>query len=83
MKINGNQDTVIEIVCFTDPYCTWCWGSEPILGKIEETYGRQVKIFYKMGGLVEDITVFSDPANGIGGDDWYHPSRWSIHHKSM
>ena len=66
-----NRDPVIEIVCFTDPYCTWCWGSEPILGKVEETYGRQVEISYRMGGLVEDITVFSDPANRIGGDDWY------------
>ncbi len=71
MNTTENRNPVIEMVCFTDPYCTWCWGSEPILGKIEEVYERQVKISYKMGGLVEDITVFSDPANNIGGVDWY------------
>ena len=53
--------TVINLVSFTDPYCTWCWGSEPILRKIEEVYGEQVSISFVMGGLVEDIRNFSDP----------------------
>jgi protein-disulfide isomerase-like protein with CxxC motif len=61
---------LIELVEFTDPYCTWCWGSEPILRKIEEAYGEQVKIGYVMGGLVKDIREFYDPLNRIGGKDW-------------
>ncbi len=61
----------LEIVSFTDPYCTWCWGSEPILRKIQEVYGKQVSISFVMGGLVEDIRNFSDPGAGIGGDQWY------------
>lgn len=73
MKIREQKmtDTTIEIINFTDPYCTWCWGSEPILRKIQEVYGPQVKLTYRMGGLVEDIADFNDPANGIGGKDWY------------
>ena len=55
----------IEILYFTDPYCTWCWGSEPILRKIKEVYGEQVKITYIMGGLVEDMESFYDPLNEI------------------
>jgi len=62
---------IIEITCFTDPYCTWCWGSEPILRKIQEVYGEQVKISYVMGGLIKDMASFSDPANGISGAQWY------------
>ncbi|RKZ39399.1 MAG: hypothetical protein DRQ49_11575, partial [Gammaproteobacteria bacterium] len=62
---------VLEIVSFTDPYCTWCWGSEPILRKIQEVYGKQVSISFVMGGLVEDIRNFSDPGAGIGGEQWH------------
>lgn len=63
--------TALEITSFTDPYCTWCWGSEPILRKIQETYGDQISINFVMGGLVKDMRTFSDPGAGIGGEEWY------------
>jgi len=59
---------IIEIIEFTDPVCTWCWGSEPVLRKLETRFGEQVKISYIMGGLVQDITSFYDSYNDIGGD---------------
>ena len=65
------QKVMVQIICFTDPYCTWCWGSEPILGKIKEVYKNQVSISYRMGGLVKEITTFADPGNAIGGENWY------------
>ena len=68
MKSNG---WIIELTEFTDPYCTWCWASEPILRKIKEHYGDQVKINFKMGGLVDDINTFSDPSNKIGGETMF------------
>lgn len=58
----------LEIIAFTDPVCTWCWGSEPVLRKLEMVYGEQIKIRYVMGGLVENIRNFYDSANNIGGD---------------
>ena len=58
----------LEILAFTDPVCTWCWGSEPVLRKIETWYGEQVDLRYVMGGLVKDIRAFYDSANEIGGD---------------
>jgi putative protein-disulfide isomerase len=62
------SDKMIEIIEFTDPVCTWCWGSEPVLRKLETRFGEQVKISYIMGGLVQDITSFYDSFNDIGGD---------------
>ncbi|ACH39531.1 MAG: hypothetical protein ACD_55C00147G0002 [uncultured bacterium] len=62
------MSNVIEIVEFTDPVCTWCWGSEPVLHKLETRYGEQVKVSFIMAGLVKDITAFYDSYNDIGGD---------------
>lgn len=58
----------LEILAFTDPVCTWCWGSEPVLRKLQVGYGDQVRVRPVMGGLVEDIRAFYDSANAIGGD---------------
>ncbi|MHB1016957.1 MAG: DsbA family oxidoreductase [Coriobacteriia bacterium] len=64
---------MIEVVEYTDPYCTWCWGSEPMLRHLQEAYGDQLSVRFVMGGLVEDSASFSDPMNGIGGPDWLQP----------
>jgi predicted DsbA family dithiol-disulfide isomerase len=66
--MNTSSNKIIQITEFTDPVCTWCWGSEPILRKLETRFGDQVKISYVMGGLVQDITSFYDSYNDIGGD---------------
>ncbi len=66
--MNPAKNKQIEIIEFTDPVCTWCWGSEPVLRKLEIRYGVQVQISYIMGGLVKDITSFYDSYNDIGGD---------------
>jgi putative protein-disulfide isomerase len=63
-----NDQQQLEILAFTDPVCTWCWGSEPILRKLLVWYGNQIRITPVMGGLVEDIRQFYDRANDIGGD---------------
>lgn len=55
----------IKITSYTDPYCTWCWGSEPIIRHLLEVYGDQIRVEYKMGGLVNDIDDFFDPQNQI------------------
>jgi len=50
------------------PSAPWCWGSEPVLRKLETWYGDAIRIRSVMGGLVEDIRAFHDRANDIGGD---------------
>jgi len=66
-----NETHILELRQFTDPYCTWCWGSEPILRKIEAVYGEQIHITFTMGGLVADMATFCDVSNGICGPQWY------------
>lgn len=61
------EPKLLEIIQFTDPVCTWCWGSEPVLRTLETRFGSQLKISYVMGGLVKDITAFYDSHNDIGG----------------
>lgn len=58
----------LELLAFTDPVCTWCWGSEPVLRALESRFGSRLRIGYVMGGLVKDIREFRDDRNGIGGD---------------
>ncbi|MBP7912567.1 MAG: DsbA family protein [Enterococcus aquimarinus] len=53
---------------FTDPVCTWCWGSEPVLRKLQTVYQDQLDVRFIMGGLVPDISDFMDAANQIGGN---------------
>ncbi len=58
----------LELIQYTDPYCTWCWGAEQIFRKVEEVYKDQVIMTFKMGGLVADINTFFDPSNRIFPD---------------
>jgi len=62
---------VVEIIEYTDLYCTWCRGSEPILRKLLYVYRGQIIVNYKMSGLVRDIRESYDPLNEIGGEHWY------------
>ncbi len=64
MKSN-NQ---LEILEFSDPVCTWCWASEPILRALKARYNDKLGISFIMGGLVKDIRDFEDIDNEIGGD---------------
>jgi len=58
----GNRPTLTQ---YTDPMCTWCWGSEPIMRRLRTVLGDQIQIRYVMGGLVEDFDEFYDAANDI------------------
>jgi putative protein-disulfide isomerase len=55
----------VRVVQFTDPYSTWCWGSEPVLRRLREVYRDQLTVEHVMGGLVEDFAEFHDPTADI------------------
>jgi predicted DsbA family dithiol-disulfide isomerase len=59
------NDPKAEIICFTDPYCSWCWATEPVLYRLRETYRDQICLRFVMGGLVRDMSEFFDGANNI------------------
>lgn len=50
--ITGNKP--VEIVYFTDPICSSCWGIEPQLRKMKLEYGADIRVSYHMGGLLPD-----------------------------
>lgn len=58
----------MKITVFADPVCTWCWGSVPILGALKFRLEDSVDVEYVMGGMIEDISKFSNRRLGIGGD---------------
>ncbi|NBK20616.1 MAG: DsbA family protein [Spirochaetia bacterium] len=62
------QTNILEILEFSDPVCTWCWASEPVLRALKARYAQQLDISFIMGGLVKDIRDFEDIDNEIGGD---------------
>lgn len=44
----------IQVIYFTDPICSSCWGIEPQLRKLKMEYGAVIEIEYRMGGLLPD-----------------------------
>jgi putative protein-disulfide isomerase len=79
MSVGTTDSGRPTIVQFTDPMCTWCWGSEPIIRRMQTVFGDQVELKYVMGGLVEDFEAFYDPANDISsaggvGPHWLEAS---------
>src|SRR5467141_3728736 len=74
MKTVGppRRDSPIEIVHFADPWGWWSWGLEPILQRLREVYGDNVRVTYKMGGEFETLKAWMEE-NGVderGTVDW-------------
>ena len=44
----------LNILYYTDPICSSCWGIEPQLRKLKLEYGNAFEMEYKMGGLLKD-----------------------------
>jgi putative protein-disulfide isomerase len=66
MSTTDDESGIATITQFTDPMCTWCWGSEPVMRRLRVGFGDQLSIEYVLGGLVEDFDEFYDAANDIG-----------------
>ena len=62
----------VHIIYFSDPLCSYCWGSEPILTRLKRDRGSLFSIEYRMGGLMPDWKMFSDNPEGpaIVGKHW-------------
>lgn len=39
---------------FSDPWCWWSWGFEPVLRRLKEVYGAQLEVLARMGGVFDD-----------------------------
>ena len=49
------MDQKIKIIQYTDPLCTWCFGMEPTMRKIEYLLGDKVEFIYILGMLIGDV----------------------------
>jgi len=52
-SVNESKKAV-QVIYFTDPICSTCWGIEPQLRKLKLEYGDSIHIDYRMGGLLPD-----------------------------
>ena len=50
----------IEVVEFTDPGCSWAWGTEPKLRLLRWRYGDRLQWRRVLGGLVGDMSKLVD-----------------------
>lgn len=78
-KIDTATQKSINLVYFTDPICSSCWGIEPQLRKLKLEYGDHIGIEYRMGGLLPDWNYNS---GGIGkpSDVASHWDEVSLHY---
>lgn len=59
---------LLEVVEYTDPGCSWAWGTEPKLRLLRWMYGDRLSWRRVMGGLVPDVTLKTpsfDPLRGV------------------
>jgi putative protein-disulfide isomerase len=49
----------IQVIYFTDPICSSCWGIEPQLRRLKMEYGDHLQINYKMGGLLPNWSTYA------------------------
>jgi putative protein-disulfide isomerase len=59
------DQTKLEVMVFTDPYCSWCWATEPMILTMMEKYRDQLHFSYVFGGLIRDFDDFYDEQNDI------------------
>lgn len=49
---DSRRTPLFQLIYFTDPLCSACWGFEPILRRLLLEYGEDCEIHYHMGGLL-------------------------------
>ncbi len=62
----------VHIIYFSDPVCSYCWGSEPVISRLKRERGKCFDIEYRMGGLMPDWSMFSGSPDGpaVVGRHW-------------
>lgn len=50
--------SVVEVVEFTDPGCSWAWGTEPKLRLLRWRYGDRLRWRRVLGGLIGDMNNY-------------------------
>jgi len=57
----------VEVRYYTDPACSWSWGSEPKLRRLMWEFGDELQFTWVMGGLAREYgPAYRDAESGIG-----------------
>lgn len=56
MVLTQATEQRVEVVEYTDPICSWAWGTEPKLRLLQWRYGHRLSWRVVMGGLVHDAS---------------------------
>jgi putative protein-disulfide isomerase len=72
----------IDIVYYTDPLCCWSWAMEPHWSRLQSEFGGDMRITYRMIGLIPSWNMFTDTAHSLSrpshmGPEWMQASRIS------
>ena len=57
----------VAVTYYTDPGCSWAWGTEPKVRKLIWEVGDRLSWRYVMGGLVGDMSVYAPSLSGEEG----------------
>ena len=71
-----NAASLIRIVYYTDPLCSWSWAFEPQWRRLRYEFGDQLQWSYRMGGMIPDWEHYTDPLNDVSrpvqmAPQWY------------
>ena len=56
----------VDVVEYTDPGCSWAWGSEPTLRRLRWRHGDRLRWRRVMGGLVGDMRHYLEDFDSVG-----------------
>lgn len=58
----------VTVTHYADPWCWKCWGLEPVLQRLNEVYGDQIRVVYKTGGLIKKLNpwIAEEGLSGFG-----------------
>lgn len=71
----------VQIIYFTDPICSSCWGIEPQLRRLKLEYGDYINIEYHMGGLLPGWKNFYSGGITKPSDVAHHWDEVSLHYE--
>jgi predicted DsbA family dithiol-disulfide isomerase len=71
----------VQILYFTDPICSSCWGIEPQLRRLKLEYGALLDIEYRMGGLLPSWEVYNSGNISKPSDVAHHWDEVSLHYE--
>lgn len=76
-KRPGNSRELIDITYYTDPLCCWSWAMEPHWSRLQGEFASDLRITYKMAGLLPSWGNFNDTLNDIRrpihmGPEWMY-----------